>query len=353
MNGTAFGNAEGGKTVQECVPTGHGQAVRVLMTAGAIVAGAVLLIGAMVAPLWAQSYPTKPIRLIIPMATGGAADVVGRIIGLKLAEWLGQSVVPENRVGAGGNIAYEYTAKARPDGYTIVFGSSLLASGPGLYKKLNYDPIRDLVPISMVARVPYVLIVRPSLPVNSLQELIQYAKANPGKLNFGSSGIGAAPHLAQEQLKSMAKIDISHVPFKGGAQVMVGMIGGEVDMYVGPLPTSLPQIRAGKVRALAVLRDERLPELPNVPTAKEAGTDNWEVYAWYGLLAPVGTSRDIVNRLNAEWISIEAMPETKEQLRKAGFEPLSGTPEQFSEFLKAEILRWGKVIREAKIPNLD
>jgi tripartite-type tricarboxylate transporter receptor subunit TctC len=353
MNGKAFWDSKGCKTNQECETTRCDQrAHRTLMSALSVV-GVVLFIGAVVSPLCAQSYPNKPIHLIIGMAAGGASDTVGRIAAQKLAKSLNQSIVPENRPGAGGNIALNYVVKASPDGYTIACGASPLATAPSLYKKLDYDPIRDFAPISLVAQVPYALVVRSSLPVNSLQELIQYAKANPGKINFASSGIGAFPHLAQEQLKSITKINIVHVPYKGGSEVITALIGGECDMYVGPSSTFLSLIQAGKVKALAVLKNERLPTLPNVPTAKEAGINNWEVSAWFGLLAPAGTPRDIINRLNAEWNRTEAMPQAKEQMQKAGFELLSGTPEQFSEFLKAETIRWGKVIKEAKIPCLD
>ena len=197
------------------------------------------------------------------------------------------------------------------------------------------------------------LFVRPSLPVKNLKEFVEYAKANPGKLNYGSSGIGATTHLAAELLKSLAKINIVHVPYKGGGPALIGLMGGEIDMVVSATSAALPQIQAGKVRALAVLSNERLPSLPNVPTAKEAGIDNCEVTSWYGILAPAGTPRDIVNRLNAEWIKIAAMPDTKEKMQNAGFEPLSSTPEQFSEFLKTEIVRWAKVIKEANIPKID
>jgi tripartite-type tricarboxylate transporter receptor subunit TctC len=307
----------------------------------------------MVAPLGAQNYPNKPIYLILPFAPSGGTDVLGRIIGSKLAERLGQPAVPENRPGAGGNVGLEVAARARPDGYTIVLGNPALTISPSLYKKLNFDPLRDFTPISLVAQIPLVMVVHPSLPVKTLKEFVEYARANPGKLNFGSAGIGNAAHLAGELLKSLTKIDMVHVAYKGGGPALMGLVSGEIGMMAANAAAAIPQVQAGKLRALAVLSNERLPLLPNVPTAKEAGIDNFEVTLWYGLLAPAGTPRSIVNRLKEEWIRIEAMPDTREQLQKAGFETLSSTPEQFSEFLKAEILRWGKVIREAKIPSLD
>ena len=262
-------------------------------------------------------------------------------------------MVIENRGGAGGNIAYDVAAKVKPDGYTILQCSSTITISPSLYKKLNYDPIKDFTPISRLSQMPFLVVARPSLPVNSLKELVDYAKANPGKLNYGSSGSGSTPHLAIELLKSLTKINIVHVPYKGGGPALIGLMGGEIDMIVFPPATAIPHIPTGKVRALAVLGKQRLPSLPNVPTAKEAGIDNFEVSAWYGLLAPAGTPRDIINRLYAEWIKIEAMPDTKEQLQKAGIDPMSGTPEQFSQFLKAETVRWAKVIKEANISGIQ
>jgi tripartite-type tricarboxylate transporter receptor subunit TctC len=341
------------KTTQARKPISHAQVTqRGLMIAGTIV-GAVLLIGAMVAPLCAQSYPNKPIRLILPAPPGGPIDILGRIIGQKLAERLGQPVVPENRGGAGANIGIEYTANARPDGYTIVLAPTGLAIGPNLYKKLNYDPIKDLAPISLTAQTHFVVIVQPSLPVKNLKDFVDYARANPGKLNFGSSGVGQASQLANVLLNSLAKIDIVHVPYKGAAQALTGLMGGEVAMMVIVTAPAIPLIQAGKVRALAVLGNERVPSLPNVPTAKEAGIDNLVVTGWYGLLAPAGTPHDIVNRLNEEWTKIAAMPDVKEKMQSIEFEPISSTPEQFSEFLKTEIVRWGKVIKEANISRID
>lgn len=317
----------------------------------AVLAAAVvfLLGGAMVARLGAETYPSKPLRFVLPFPPGGPTDILGRIIGQKLAERLGQPVVPENRPGAGGNLGLEVAAKSRPDGYTIVLASPTLSISPTLYKKLNYDSVKDFAPISLVAQIPNVLLVRPSLPVKSIKELIEYAKANPGKLNFGSGGIGTAAHLASELFKTLARINILHVAYKGSNQAMIGMIGNEVDMVVIGIPSSQAQIQAGKVKALAVLSEERLPAFPGVPTIKEAGIDNFVVTTWYGVLAAAGTPRDIVSRLSEEWHKIEAMPDTKEKMQKAGFEPMSNTPEKFAEFVKTEIVRWGKVIRDANL----
>ena len=307
------------------------------------------IVGAMAAPLGAQTYPNKPVRLVLPFPPGGATDILGRIVGQALAERLGQPVVPENRPGSGSNIGIEIVAKAKPDGYTLLLAATPLAISPSLYKKLNFDTIKDLAPISLVGQIPNIFVVRPALPVKTLKEFVAYAKAHPGKVNYGSSGIGAPPHLAGELLKSLAKIDIVHVPYKGANQAMIGLMSGEVDMVVIGTPAALPQIQADKVRALAVLHDERLPSLPNVPTAKEAGIDHYVVTSWYGILAPAGTPRDIISRLNAEWVKIAALPDIKEKMEKAGVDPLSTTPEKFSEFIKVETARWGKVIREANV----
>ena len=262
MNGKVLWSCNRGKAVPERKSAGRGEAARrAIVTAVASMAVS-LLIGATVAPLCAQTYPNKSIRFIVPWPPGGANDVFARIVGPKLAERRGQPVVIENRPGAGGNIGCEFVAKAKPDGYTIVIGApGALAISPSLYKKLNYDPIKDFAPISLVAETPYLLIARSSLPVNSLKELVEYAKANPGKLNYGTSGIGATPHLASELLNSLAKIKIVHVPFKGGAQMLMGLFGGEVDMAVLSPAAVMTQIQAGKVKALTVLRNgkERLP----------------------------------------------------------------------------------------------
>jgi tripartite-type tricarboxylate transporter receptor subunit TctC len=322
---------------------------RTRLIAGAVM-GAVLLIGSMHAPLGAQPYPHKPLRLIIPFpGAGGGADYVGRVIGQKLAERLGQPVVIENRPGAAGNIGIELVAKAQPDGYTLLVSTPSLTISPSLYKKLAYDPVKDLAPISLVAEIPNLLLVRPSLPVKNLKEFVDYARANPGKLNFGGSGIGSSTHLATVLFMSVAKINLVNVTYKGSSQALVGMLGSEIDVIVIGPTSAMPQIQAGKVKALAVLRNERLPSLPNVPTIKEAGIENSEVTTWYGLLAPAGTPREIINRLNAEWVRIAAMPDTLEKMQNAAVETLSGTPEQFAVLIKMEIARWAKVVKEANI----
>ncbi|MFH0878163.1 MAG: tripartite tricarboxylate transporter substrate binding protein, partial [Lentisphaerota bacterium] len=275
-----------------------------LNSVGLVLAMALIMVGATTAD---AQYPNKPIRFIMPFPAGGPTDVLGRVIGQKLSEQLGQPVVVDNRPGAGGNMGFELATNSPPDGYTIVMGAPPLAITPHLLK-LNYEPIRDFAPISQVASMPTILLVHPSLPVKTLKDLVQLAKASPGKLNFGSGGAGTSNHLASELLNSIAKIHIVHVPFKGASQAMISLIGGEIDMVVIGVPTAVPQIQAGKVRALAVLSDRRLPAIPDVPTAAEAGFPGYEVYTWYGLLAPNGTPKDIVDRLNKELAKVMEAP---------------------------------------------
>jgi tripartite-type tricarboxylate transporter receptor subunit TctC len=294
-------------------------------------------------------YPSKPIRFVLPFPAGGPTDILGRQIGQKLAEQMGQPIVPENRPGAGGNVGAEVAAKAAADGYTIVLCAPSIAISPSLYSKLNYDSIRDFAPISLVAQIPNVLLVHPSVPAKSLKELIQLARSHPGKLNFGSGGLGTSNHLGSEMLKSLARISMVHVPYKGSNQAMVAMIGGEVDMVVIGLPPTLPHIQSGRVRPLALLSAQRAPALPGVPTSREAGIANYEVTTWYGVLAPAGTPREIVRRLNTEWARAEAAADTRERMQGAGFEPMASSPEQFAEFIKTEMVRWAKVIKEANI----
>jgi tripartite-type tricarboxylate transporter receptor subunit TctC len=297
----------------------------------------------------AQGYPVKPVSFVVPYPAGGPTDVLGRVISQKLAELIGQPVVVSNRPGAGGNIGFEAVAKSAPDGYTILLGATPLAISPHLYDKLNYDPIRDFAPITLVTRMTNVLLVRPSLPVKNLKEFVQLAKDKPGKLNFGSGGVGSSNHLMSELLKSIAKIDIVHVPYKGASQAMISLIGNYIDMVVIGTPTAVPQIKAGKVRALAVLSDHRLPELPTVPTVAEEGFPGCEVNSWYGILAPGGTPREIVDRLNREIIKAITVPDSRSRLTEVGFDPVTNTPDQFAELIKMETIRWGKVIREANI----
>ena len=284
---------------------------------------------------YGQAYPTKPIRMVLPFPPGGPTDLLGRQIALKLSENVAQPVVPENRPGAGGNLGVEVAAKAPADGYTIVVASNILAISPNLYRKLNYDPIRDLAPIALVAQVPNVFICHPSIPAKNLKELVNAARAAPGKLTFSSGGLGTGQHLAGEMFKAFSKLDTLHVPYKGSGVAMLGMIGGHVDMMVIGVPPAVPHIQSGKVRALAALSAERLAVLPNVPTSKESGFPGYEVTSWYGILAPANTPRDIITRLNTELGKIVAAPDTRERLTAGGFDPITSTPDRFGEFIKS------------------
>jgi len=297
----------------------------------------------------AQAYPSKPIRMILPFPPGGPTDILGRAISQKLSEQIGQPVVPENRPGAGGNLGLELAAKASPDGYTIVLIGPPLAISPSLYAKLNYDAIRDFAPISLVGAVQNIIVVHNSVPAKTLKEFIQLARRHPGKLNFGSSGPGSSNHLASELLKNMYKLDMVHVPYKGGVSQLVALMSGEVDMGIMAVPPAIPHVQANKVRALAVLTEQRVLALPNVPTSKEAGVDNFVAPVWYGILAPAGTPRAVINQLNSELHKVLASSDLKERLAAAGMEPLTSTPEQFADFIKSEIVRYAKVIKDAGI----
>jgi tripartite-type tricarboxylate transporter receptor subunit TctC len=294
-------------------------------------------------------YPSKVIRMILPFPPGGPTDILGRVVGQKLTESLGQPVVIDNRPGAGGNVGTDYASKQAPDGYTIALVSPALAISPSLYKKLGYDPLKDLAMVSLVAQIPNVLLIHPSVPAKTLKDFVQLARGNPGKLNFGSGGLGTGQHLAGEMLNVQTKIKLEHVPYKGSNQAMMGMIGGQIEMVVIGVPTAVQQVQAGRVRALAVLAAERAPVLPNVQTAKEAGFSGFEVLSWYGIVAPAGTPRDIITRLNSDIARIMKSPESRERITGVGFDPAFSTPEQFTSFLQTEIARYANVVKSAGI----
>ena len=311
---------------------------------------ALALCAAVAAPLaTAQPYPSKPIRMIFPFPPGGPTDLLGRAVAQKMSDNMGQQVVADNRPGAGGNLGLDLTAKSPADGYTIVLSSPLIALAPLLYSKLNYDPFKDLQPLSLVATIQNILLVHPSVPAKTLKELVQIASKSPGKLSYGSGGVGTTTHLAPELLKSLTKTNIVHVPYKGSGQALVGLMGGDVDVLIMAVPASAPQVQSGKVRALAVLSDKRAVQLPNVPTTKEAGIEGLEVPIWYGILTTAGTPKEIVARLNSELVKAMTAPDLKERLLAAGIEPMHSTPEQFAAFIKSENARFAKVIRDAGI----
>jgi tripartite-type tricarboxylate transporter receptor subunit TctC len=305
--------------------------------------GTALFCGAVFAQV--PAYPTKPVRLILPFPPGAPNDMVGRALGQKLAEQLGENVVPENRAGAGGNVGLGAAAKSPADGYTLVLSTPGIAISPALYAQLPYDGIRDFAPIARVSIIQNVMVVHPSVPAKTLRQFISLARAHPGKLNFGSGGPGTTNHLANELLKSQERISMVHVPYKGATVGMMALIGGEVDEVILPVASAIPQIRAGRVRALAVLSETRVPTLPEVPTAKEAGVDNFVVAVWYGLFAPAGTPRAIVERLNREVVRALDTPDVRKQLAAMGVDPWPGTPEELAGLLRSETARYSKLIK--------
>jgi tripartite-type tricarboxylate transporter receptor subunit TctC len=301
------------------------------------------LVGA--APAQAQSYPAKPVRLVLPFPPGGGTDILGRILAQKLGDELGQQVIAENRPGAGGNVGAEYTVRQSPDGYTIVLCSPSISISPSLYKKLSYDPARDLTPISLVASIPNLLVVHPSVPAKSLKEFAALARKNPGKLNFGSGGAGTTNDLGARYFIAENKLDIVMIPHKGANQAQTALLSGEVDVLVIGTAAAAPFVKAGKLRALAALGDKRDPEVPDVPTVAEAGMPWFTVNTWYGVLAPAGTQGPVINRLNAAFVKILNDPATRKLLAARGADPLTSTPDEFARFIKSETERWGKVVR--------
>jgi tripartite-type tricarboxylate transporter receptor subunit TctC len=311
----------------------------------------VLLLLALMTPisLWAQdAYPVRPIRFILPFPPGGGTDILGRLLAERLAANLGQPVVTENRGGAGGNVGAEAAARAAPDGYTLVLVAPSLAISPTLYSKLNYDPVRDFAPITLVATVPNVMITQPSMP-HSLQDFVSLAKAKPGALNFGSGGAGTSNHLAGELFNLVAGTNLVHIPYKGVNLAMQDVLAGNVHLVFIGIPAAAPHVKAGKLRALAVVAPQRSAALPDVPTVAEAGLREFEVTTWYGVLAPAGTPRPIIARLNAELVKIVHSPDVKERLAATGTEPLTSTPEEFAAYIQREIAKWGDVIRKAGV----
>jgi len=295
---------------------------------------------------WAQPYPTKSIRLVVPFPAAGTTDILAREVAQRLSVSFGQSVVVDNRPGAAGNIGSDMVAKSAPDGYTLLMGTvGTHAINPSLYAKMPYNHVKDFVPIVLVAGVPNVLEVTPSLPVNSVADLIKLAKEKPGQLNFASSGSVTSIHLSGELFKTMTGVDMMHVPYKGSAPALTDLMGGQVQLMFDNLPSSLAQIKAGKLRAIAVTSAQRSPALPNIPTIAESGLPGFEASSWFGLLAPAGTPPAIVARVNAdvnEWLQTA---EAKEKLLAQGAIPAGGTPEQFAAHIRVETEKWAKVVK--------
>jgi tripartite-type tricarboxylate transporter receptor subunit TctC len=294
----------------------------------------------------AQPYPSKPIRLVCPFPPGGAVDIASRAVAQALTQQLGQPVTVDNRPGAGGNIGAEVVAKSPADGYTLLMATSnILAINPALYSKMPFDPLKDFAPVSIVVEVSNVLVLHPSVPANSVQELIALARQQPGKLTYASSGNGTSMHLAGELFKSMAGLEMIHVPYKGAAASTVDLLAGRVNMVFDSLPPALPNIKAGKLRALAVTGSKRSQFLPDLPTIAEAALPGYETAIWFGIVAPAGTPAEVVARLNGELAKAAASPEFRERLARNGFEVVSSTPEQMAESVRNETAKWGKVVK--------
>ena len=313
--------------------------------ASAVVLGAGLLGGT---SALAQAYTTKPVTIIVPFAAGGTTDILARIIGQALTAELGQSVVVDNRAGAGGNIGGQAAAKAAPDGHTLFMGTvGTHAINASLYKKMPFDPVKDFAPLTRVANVPNLLVANPAQPYKSVKDLIAYAKANPGKVNFGSSGNGSSIHLSGELFKSLAKVDMQHVPYKGSAPAVTDLLGNQIGIMFDNMPSAIQHVRSGSLVPLAVTTAKRSPELPNVPTIAEAGVPGYEATAWFGLFAPAGTPAPVLAKLNAAIVKVLAQPDVKKKINEQGAEVYSETPEQFAAFIQAESVKWGKVVKES------
>jgi tripartite-type tricarboxylate transporter receptor subunit TctC len=298
----------------------------------------------------AQEYPTKAVRMIGPSSPGGGIDTNGRILAAYFTQSMGQQFILENRPGAGGRIGTELASKAPPDGYTLLLSAAAsMTIHPNTYKTIPYDPVRDFAPISLVALSEYILAVHPSLPVKSVKDLIALAKARPGQIIYGSSGTFGLPHLAGELLEQAAGIDMIHVPYKGGGPAARAILGGEVAFMFGTGPTVVPLSKAGRLRLIAIASNKRSPAMPELPTVAET-LPGVEVSAWYGLLAPAGTSREIITRLHAETVKAIADPKVASAIRNAGGEPVTSTPEEFAAHIKSEITRWGKAVKAANLP---
>ena len=295
------------------------------------------------------AYPSKPIRFILPFPPGGGTDTLARIVGLKLAENLGQAVVMDNRPGAGANIGAEIAAHSAADGYTLLMGNIAHAINMTLYGKPGYDLVKDFAPITLLASTPNILVVHPSVAAKSVQELIALAKAKPGQLNYASSGSGSSAHLAAELFKNLAGIDLVHVPYKGGGPAVTSLVGGETVVGFATAPSVLSQIKAGRLRALAVTTVKRTAAAPELPTIAESGVANYDANTWYGALAPAGTAPAIIARLHAEFEKIMKMADIRERIAVHGYEPSTTTPLEFAAYIKAEVAKWGKVVKATGI----
>jgi tripartite-type tricarboxylate transporter receptor subunit TctC len=301
---------------------------------------------AAVSGAWAQSYPSKTIRYIVPMSAGSGADTIGRIVAGGLAQVMGQQVIVDNRTGAAGNIGAELGAKAPPDGYTLFQASSTHAVNVSMYKTLAYDLIRDFAPVTLLASSPSAVVVHPLLPVKTIPELVRLAKARPGEMNYGSTGIGSATFLAGELFKSMAGVNIVHIPYRGGGEALTAIVSGETSVYFAPLAPTLPHIRSGRVRALAVTTLKRLPQFPELPTVAESGYKGYQAGNWYGIVAPAKTPREIVTAVRTAAITAMNDPAVNRRLVDLGYVIVGDQPDEFGAFIKSEITTLGKIIKQ-------
>jgi tripartite-type tricarboxylate transporter receptor subunit TctC len=294
----------------------------------------------------AQAYPSKPVTIVVPFAAGGTTDILARVIGQALTKELGQSAIVDNRAGAGGNIGAALAAKAAPDGYTLFMGTvGTHAINQSLYKKLPFDPVKDFAPLTRVAMVPNLLVANPGKPYKNVKELIAYAQAHPGKVNFGSSGSGSSIHLSGELFNMLAKVEMVHVPYKGSAPAVTDLLGGQIDIMFDNMPSAIQHVRSGKLRPLAVTTAKRSAELPDVPTIAEAGVPGYEATSWFGMFAPASTPAPIVARLNGALVKVLSDPDVKKKLAEQGAEPYAEKPEQFAAFIRDESAKWSKVVK--------
>jgi tripartite-type tricarboxylate transporter receptor subunit TctC len=312
-------------------------------------ATAALLLGPAALPAFAQAWPAKPVRIVVPFAPGGSTDALARMLAQRLGVIWGQTVVVENRAGAGGNVGADVVAKAAADGYTLLFASGSIAINPHLYKSMPFDTKKDLVPITNAASGPMLVVVPENSPAKNLKDLIAMAKAKPGALNFGSAGVGSQVHLASENFADAAGIDVTHVPYKGEALAFTDLVGSQTQFMVGNFAAASALLGNGRLRALAVTGKQRQPQLPDVPTAIEAGLPGFESYGWFGLLAPAGISADIVAKVHRDTVKVLAETETKARMYVQGMTPNGSTPADFAKQMDAELLRWGTVVKNRKL----
>jgi tripartite-type tricarboxylate transporter receptor subunit TctC len=309
----------------------------------------VALLAACAGGVFAQAYPVKPVRVVVPSSAGGGTDIVARIIAPELSKRLGQQVIIDNRPGAGTMIGIEVAAKSAPDGYTLLMGLSTLAINSALYKKVPYDPVRDFAPVTQAVSSASIIVVHPSVPAKTVKELIAFARARPGQMNYASAGTGTYPHMTMELFLSMAKLKMVHIPYKGTGPAMIDMLAGHTAVMAATVLTGMPQIRAGRLRPLGITSAARSAVAPEIPTISEAGLPGFESVQWYGMLAPAQTPKEIVSRLHAEMVRILQQPEVKERFAGDGADPVGNTPEEFSRYIQSELVKWSKVAREAGI----